>query len=327
MRTDQLPGRFPRRPRPGPWRGHRRGGHLPGDGSDERPPLPGVVAEGTRHPHVDIRFDEAVAAAMFHVLCESGGLVGTSVEAFIARCHPVGAAPDERPTRWAHTVLIVDVGGGTTDVALLDLDLRDETDRTVEGGGSPHYGHYFRLRPVLLGTTGESQRGGDWVTLQVFRWLKVLLADHLLVHEPDVVRGVVDRLDQRYRGEDGAYLPGSLSRTPRSPRSSLARGERGRPRGAHGVARRGRRERRRRGRARGAVPRPVEPGGGGQEASRHGRHGGSRRSRDRRRGHRADAAAPGARAARAGRRRRPDTASRCAAPPSSGWSATSWSWS
>lgn len=162
--------------------------------------------------HVDTRFDEAVAAAMFYVLREVGGRTDLAVEAFSARCEPVPGAnltASGRPTAWRQNVLIVDVGGGTTDVALLEIVLQDETDRTVPGGESPHYGRYFRLRPTLLGTTGESQRGGDYLTLQVFRLLKVLLADHLLTTVPAVADAVRDRAD-RYTDREGRYLPGRL---------------------------------------------------------------------------------------------------------------------
>lgn len=161
---------------------------------------------------VDTRFDEAIAAAMFAVLSEFGGTYEISVEAFASRCRPVGRRPGDRrrPSAWQENVLIVDVGGGTTDVALLRLELRDETDPTNPGAESSHYGRFFRLRPTVLGTTGESQRGGDFLTLQVFRWIKVLLADHLLLREPQVVASVVPDLGQRYLDSGGGYIEGRL---------------------------------------------------------------------------------------------------------------------
>ncbi|MGE3659890.1 MAG: hypothetical protein AB7G09_01125 [Pseudonocardia sp.] len=162
---------------------------------------------------VDTGFDEALAAAMFYVMREVGGRTDLAVEAFTARCDPVpGANRTEagRPTAWRQNVLIVDVGGGTTDVALLELVLQDETDRTAPGADSPHYGRYFRLRPTLLGTTGASQRGGDHLTLQVFRWLKVLLADHVLATVPAVRDAVQERLGDRFVDREARYLPGRL---------------------------------------------------------------------------------------------------------------------
>ncbi|MGE0296517.1 MAG: hypothetical protein AB7R99_07480 [Pseudonocardia sp.] len=162
---------------------------------------------------VDTDFDEALAAAMFYVLREVGGRTDLAVEAFTARCDPVpGANRTEagRPTAWRQNVLIVDVGGGTTDVALLELVLHDETDRTAPGAGSPHYGRYFRLRPTLLGTTGAGQRGGDYLTLQVFRWLKILLADHVLTTVPAVRDAVQERLGDRFVDRETRYLPGRL---------------------------------------------------------------------------------------------------------------------
>lgn len=157
---------------------------------------------------VETRFDEAIAAAMFFVLRELGGRFEMSVEAFAARSRAIpGSEAGGRPRAWRQNVMIVDVGGGTTDIALLEVELRDETDRTGEHARSPHYGRYFRLAPTLLGTTGETQRGGDYVTLQVFRWIKVLLADHLLRHDTDLH---AVSLDERYTDPVGRYLAGKL---------------------------------------------------------------------------------------------------------------------
>ncbi|WP_106188380.1 hypothetical protein [Umezawaea tangerina] len=162
---------------------------------------------------LDTSFDEAVAAAMFYVLRSVGGRTDMAVESFSSRCDPVpgeNLTPDGRPTAWQQHVLIVDVGGGTVDIALIRLGLRDETDRTAPGADSPHYGRYFRLKPTLLGTTGDSQRGGDFVTLQVFRWIKVLLANHVLMSSPRVAESVRDQLGRRYFDAYDVYLPDKL---------------------------------------------------------------------------------------------------------------------
>ena len=156
------------------------------------------------------RYDEAVAASMFLLMREFGGSFDPSIEAFAARSRPVGRIGGARPRHWKHTMLIVDIGGGTTDIALLRLDLLDETPVTAQSG-SPHWGRSYRLVPRVLGTTGEAQRGGEFVTLLTFRWIKALLADHLLTTRPGDFERELEQLRDQFR-EGSRYRAGSLVR-------------------------------------------------------------------------------------------------------------------
>jgi hypothetical protein len=160
-------------------------------------------------PRVVDRYDEAVAASMFLLMREFGGSFDPAVEAFAARSQPLARSGD-RPRRWRHTMLVVDIGGGTTDIALVRLDLFDDTPDTTHAS-SPQRGRFYRIVPRVLGTTGESQRGGEYVTLLIFRWIKALLADHLLVTQPAEYERQMQQLRDVFR--DGAsYRRGSLVR-------------------------------------------------------------------------------------------------------------------
>ncbi|MEV6985476.1 hypothetical protein AB0M95_30030 [Sphaerisporangium sp. NPDC051017] len=172
------------------------------------------------------RFDEAVGAAMFFLMREFGGVFDLSVEAFAARSRPV-LPPRENANRaeWEQHVLIVDIGGGTTDIALLRLELADRTP-AAGADGDPHYGRYYRLTPWLLGTTGETQRGGDYLTLLVFNWLKAVIAERIIRisggngpagHGPDP-RKVIGVFDDRFKDSSGRYVPGSLLKAMLSPK-------------------------------------------------------------------------------------------------------------
>ncbi|WP_431918771.1 hypothetical protein [Micromonospora wenchangensis] len=125
--------------------------------------------------NVTMRYDEAVAAALFFLLRGFGGDTRAGIESFRARARPVPDLP--RPT-WRQYMLVIDIGGGTTDIALLQLDLVDLTDRPPATGEQPEFaGRHYVLRPRVLGTTGHPQLGGDLLTLRMFYWLKAALAD------------------------------------------------------------------------------------------------------------------------------------------------------
>ncbi|GII65848.1 hypothetical protein Skr01_59330 [Sphaerisporangium krabiense] len=181
-----------------------------------------VEADGVGR--VITRFDEAVGAAMFFLMREFGGVFDLSVEAFAARSRPV-LPPRENANRaeWEQHVLIVDIGGGTTDIALLRLELADRTP-AAGADGDPHYGRYYRLTPWLLGTTGETQRGGDYLTLLVFNWLKAVIAERIIRtpaqdgpygQDP---RKVIAVFDDRFKDSAGQYVPGSLLAAILSPK-------------------------------------------------------------------------------------------------------------
>ncbi|MEV5410448.1 hypothetical protein AB0K60_16605 [Thermopolyspora sp. NPDC052614] len=131
-------------------------------------------ALGLRSPldaHID--YDEAVAAALFFLMRDFGGDAQAGIEAFRARCRPV---PGKR--MWHQHLLVIDIGGGTTDIALLLLELHDLT-RPVPGLDPLVQGRHYLLRPRVLGSTGHPQLGGDLLTLKIFYWLKALIVDAL----------------------------------------------------------------------------------------------------------------------------------------------------
>ncbi|MEV0179116.1 hypothetical protein AB0I54_07370 [Streptomyces sp. NPDC050625] len=141
-------------------------------------------------------YDEGLAAGLFFVMRELSGNLNLGLEALRARSRRVvrvlparsAAGPEDEaarerrvpvlPATWHRTMLVIDIGGGTTDIALLRLVLTDVTPERP--GGDPAFlGRRYRLEPLLLGSTGHEQLGGDLLTLQVFHWLKAVLVDAL----------------------------------------------------------------------------------------------------------------------------------------------------
>ncbi|MFE6158110.1 Hsp70 family protein [Streptomyces sp. NPDC056486] len=155
---------------------------------------------------VDTRFDEAVAAALFFIMRDFGGDFAAGVEAFRARCRPVSGTD-----RWGQNILVVDVGGGTTDLAVINLQLRDGTPEPLPGQDTRFTGRLYVLTPTLLGSTGNLQLGGDLMTLHLFRWYKAAFADHLLTRWPDryeLILATTQKADEYVK--DGRYVEGSL---------------------------------------------------------------------------------------------------------------------
>ena len=73
---------------------------------------------------VVIKYDEAIAAAIFYLMREIGFDPSLGLEAFKVGCrHDNGA--------WWRNVLVFDIGGGTTDLALVRLTLTES--RSVRG--------------------------------------------------------------------------------------------------------------------------------------------------------------------------------------------------
>jgi len=125
---------------------------------------------------VHMHYDEAVAAALFFLVRSFSGDRNAGIEAFRSRAARVAGRP--QPT-WRQNMLVLDIGGGTTDIALLAVELTDVTpEPSVPLGGGPELtGRRFVLRPRVLGTTGHPQLGGDLLTLRMFYWLKAAIAD------------------------------------------------------------------------------------------------------------------------------------------------------
>lgn len=142
---------------------------------------------------INSSFDEATAAAMFHIMCEISGDPVLGAEVFRARCRQIG-------TEWHRNILVIDVGGGSTDIALIGLVLRDKTEfeRSVDHASQ---GRYYELTPTILGKAGHPQLGGDRITLGIFKALKTALAHKLLAggivplgeHPPFVSQGRYER--------------------------------------------------------------------------------------------------------------------------------------
>ncbi|MGW6057765.1 Hsp70 family protein [Streptomyces sp. NPDC055189] len=156
---------------------------------------------------VDTRFDEAVAAALFFIMRDFGGDFAAGVEAFRARCRPLPGTD-----RLGQNILVVDIGGGTTDLAVINLQLRDGTPDAQPGQDTRFTGRLYVLTPTLLGSTGNLQLGGDLMTLHLFRWYKAAFADHLLTRWPDRYELILATTQKAkgYVEEDGRYVAGSL---------------------------------------------------------------------------------------------------------------------
>jgi hypothetical protein len=153
---------------------------------------------------VDNSFDEAIAAAMFVLLCDFGGDYDTGLELLRSRSRPEGQA------QWKQNLLIIDIGGGTTDIALLGLHLRDETPASLGTEGS--HGRYYVLRPEVLGSTGRLQLGGELLSLRVFYWIKALLGDQLIRLFPGSCEQAIASLRQITRGNLGENPLRNLTR-------------------------------------------------------------------------------------------------------------------
>jgi hypothetical protein len=125
---------------------------------------------------VDVKrnFDEAISAAIFYLWREFGGNPTIGLEAFKTRCRRLGQ-------KWAQNLLVLDIGGGTTDLALIRLKLEEipafePGEEEKRGAG----GRYYILTPDLMGSSGHLNLGGEYITLRLFRLLKVAIADNLL---------------------------------------------------------------------------------------------------------------------------------------------------
>ena len=124
---------------------------------------------------IDTRFDEATAAAVYYIWREIGADPVCGMHGLMARSRK------DKYQRAYQNILLYDLGGGTTDIALIQL-LYEEVSIFKEGDDRGNGGCYFRITPRLLGTTGHRYLGGDLLTLWVLRYLKATLADLLLNH-------------------------------------------------------------------------------------------------------------------------------------------------
>ncbi|HLP89045.1 MAG TPA: molecular chaperone [Nostocaceae cyanobacterium] len=158
---------------------------------------------------VQTAYDEAVSVAIFFLWREFGGNLNIGIESFKTRCR-------QEQNKWSQNVLVLDIGGGTTDLALIELTLEDRTPFFSESEDRGLGGRYYKLTPKLLGSSGHLQLGGELITLRVFRLLKVALADFLLTAvttgdiESDKLEDLVNsELNERFL-VDNKFKSGSL---------------------------------------------------------------------------------------------------------------------
>lgn len=158
--------------------------------------------------NVVMDFDEAVAAAFFYFHREMGGSLDLGPALFKSRAQFSNK-------EWFQNVLVLDIGGGSTDVALLRMTMSEANpfegeSRNPAGKG----GRYYKVTPRLLGSSGNVHLGGDLITLRVFEILKASLADRLLVavkRLPGRLTTVVrDKFDDGFKDREGLYSDGSL---------------------------------------------------------------------------------------------------------------------
>lgn len=124
---------------------------------------------------VEMNIDEAVAAAGFSMMKRFGTDSLLGVEAFTlqARC-PEGGRAWEDPENWAkarswhENLLVADVGGGTTDCALVKVAVVDATPAAA--GECP--GRFYQLQPQVLASGGRLNLGGDQLTAELFKLLR-----------------------------------------------------------------------------------------------------------------------------------------------------------
>lgn len=158
---------------------------------------------------VQTAYDEAVSVAIFFLWREFGGNLNIGIESFKTRCR-------QEKNKWSQNVLVLDIGGGTTDLALIELTLEDKTPFFSSNEDRGLGGRYYKLTPKLLGSSGHLQLGGELITLRVYRLLKVAIADALLTAitvgsiESDKLEDLISaELNERFL-EQGKFKSGSL---------------------------------------------------------------------------------------------------------------------
>jgi hypothetical protein len=158
--------------------------------------------------NVQIAYDEAVAVAIFYLLREFGGDLNIGIESFKTRCR-------RERDQWSQNVLILDIGGGTTDMALIRLML-EEIDPFESNEDRGNGGRYYKLTPKLLGSSGHLQLGGELITLRIFLLLKAAIADCVLsavsegkINE-DRLNIRLNELNQRFLKNNDKFQSGTL---------------------------------------------------------------------------------------------------------------------
>ncbi|MBW4586508.1 MAG: Hsp70 family protein [Aetokthonos hydrillicola CCALA 1050] len=152
--------------------------------------------------------DEATAIVIFYLLREFWDGLNIDMEYFKTRCRREGG-------NWSQNVLVLDIGGGTTDLALIKLTLEDITPSFKDSKDRGLGGRYYEITPKLLGSSGHLQLGGELITLRMFRLLKVAIVDCLLSAiatsklQSDKLKDLIPNLNERFLEKD-KYKQGSL---------------------------------------------------------------------------------------------------------------------
>ncbi|MEM7552676.1 MAG: molecular chaperone, partial [Cyanobacteria bacterium P01_A01_bin.84] len=136
------------------------------------------------------------------------GYLNIGIESFKTRCR-------KESDEWSQNVLVLDIGGGTTDVALIKLTLSDITPSFRDDKDRGLGGRYYQITPKLLGSSGHLQLGGELITLRMFRLLKVAIVDGLLSAiaagelNNEKLNDIIEDFDKDFT-QGGKYKPGSL---------------------------------------------------------------------------------------------------------------------
>lgn len=167
------------------------------------------LVSGLGVSEIQMDYDEAVAAAMFYVWREFYGALDIGLEAFKARSRRHG-------TRYSQNVMVIDIGGGTTDLALIQLVLEEIDPFDAPDADRGAGGRYYKLTPTRRRSAGYLHLGGDLITLRVFLLLKLIIADHLLtLVSTDALRseklsGVLRQIPVAFRDAQDKFIQGSL---------------------------------------------------------------------------------------------------------------------
>jgi hypothetical protein len=143
--------------------------------------------------------DEATAVVIFHLWRQFWDGLNLDFEYFKTLCH-------RENKNWSQNIFVLDIGGGTTDLALIKVTLADITPSFKDNKDRGLGGRYYEVTPKLLGSSGHLRLGGELITLRMFRLLKVAIVDCLL---KTIKTGDLLRLNERFL-ENNEYKPGSL---------------------------------------------------------------------------------------------------------------------
>lgn len=130
---------------------------------------------------VGLRYDEGIAAALYFLMRDFGGTQAEfGAEALRANSHRIDTEPGSlaKVPTWQQHIMVIDIGAGTTDIALVRLTLADHTSSDLRD--DPVAGRYYVLTPEIVNSTGHPQLGGNVLTLRVFHWIKAMIVDALV---------------------------------------------------------------------------------------------------------------------------------------------------